>query len=374
MRPVSAAFLRTIRGSHKMVARARVCTSFQTGTNPDGTQVSILDGDVVLDGTADTRGTLDLLTDGNGTWAVRSDDLLVPCGNEFYVERGVQYSDDRVEYVGLGYYRIDTVEQETAPAGAIRITGSDRMAGIVDARLLAPVQFLTGATLGFIVATLVHEVYPDATIEWDDATDTDVITRSMICDEDRYRFIDDLITARAKIWSWDHRGVLVIESPPDPRDPVWEVMAGPGGVLVALSRTRTRIGAYNAVVALGEAADTADPVRGVAIDNNVNSPTYFYGRFGPVPRYFSSPFLGDPGQAAAAADSILRRQLGLPYSLTWEAVVNPALVPWDPVDVRASTGEGSETHVLSRITIPLVPDAAMTAETREQTVVLVGSL
>lgn len=374
MRAVSAAFLRTVKSSHSMVARATLCETFQTGTSPEGTEIPIFDGDVRMDGTAQIRATLDLTTDGNRTWPTHSDSLFVPYGNEVYVERGIRYSDEQIEMVGLGYFRIQTAEQEQSPNGPIRLTGRDRMAGIVDGRLVAPQQFLSGASLGFIMETLVTQVYPDATIEWDDATDTAVITRSMICEEDRYAFLDDLVTSRGKIWHWDHRGVLVIRSAPDPDDPVFEVHSGAGGVLLRLSRSLTRERVYNAVVASGTGADTLVPAQATVFDNNPLSPTYYSGRFGPVPRFYTSPFLFSDTQSNDAAEAILRQSLGLPYSIDLTAAANPALEPYDPISVRPGTGQGRETHVLRTLTIPLTAGAPMTGATREQTVVLVGSL
>lgn len=373
MRPVSEAWKRTVTGSHSMVARATVCTTFQTGVNPTGTAIPILGGDVILDGTAEIRATLDLLTDGNGMWPSLADSLLAPYGNEIYVERGIRYSDESVEYVGLGYFRIQAPEQDEAPDGPIRIAGRDRMAGIVDARLVSPRQFPAETTLGVIMTALVTEVYADAVIEWDDDTDDDVITRSMICEEDRFDFLDKLVKGRGKVWYWDHRGALTIKTMPDPADPVAEVMSGAGGVLLSLSRALTRDRVYNAVVAAGEATDTNEPVFAVAIDNNPASPTYYFGRFGPVPRFFTSQFL-TVASVADAAEAMLRRELGLPYNLNFRLAPNAALEPWDPVAVRAGRGQGRETHVLERLTIPLTPQGDMTADTREQTVVLVGSL
>lgn len=372
MRPVSAAWGRSVTGSHRALYRATVCTSWQTGTTPTGTRIPILGGDVVVDGTADVRSTLDLTTDGIGMWPTRADSLLTPYGNEIYVERGIEYTDSLVEYVGLGYFRIQDPEQDEAPRGPIRLTGRDRMAGIVDGRLLSPQQFAATASLGFIVSTLVQQVYPAATIEWDDATNAQVITRSLIADDDRFTFLDDLIKAQGKIWYWDYRGVLVVKTAPNPATPVFEVSAGEGGVLLTLGRKLTRDRVYNAVVASGEATDTFPPVRAVAYDNNPNSPTYFSGRFGPVPRFFTSPFLFTPAQARSAAEAELRRGLGLPYTVDLKAAPNPALEPWDPLAVRAGAGERLETHVLEQLTIPLSDGDAMTASTREQTLILVG--
>lgn len=375
MVPVSPAWTRTIVGSHRALFRATVCDTFQSGTSPTGTRIAIVDGDVTLDGTAAVRGTLDLTTlgisaQGVAMWPERADSTLVPYGNEIFIERGIQYTDDLVEYKGLGYFRIDDTGQNAPPDGPIRISGSDRMAGIVDAKLLAPRQFGSGTTLGAIVAELVGEVYPDATIEWDDASNLIALTRALVCDFDRHAFLDKLIRSIGKVWWWDYRGILVIKDLPSSTAPVWDIHAESGGVLLRVARRLTRIGVANAIVARGEALDSIDPPRGVAIDANPLSPTYFGGRFGPVPGFITSPAIQTKAQAEAAAETELRRRIGLPHNMDLTATPNPALEPYDPVSVRVPRS-GRQTHVLDRIRIPLSDRAGMTAATREQTAVLI---
>lgn len=374
MRPVSAAFLRTIRGSHTMAARATVLSTFQTGVQPTGTTIDIIDGQVTVDGTANIRSTLDLTTDGTGMWPTAVADLLAPYGNEIFVERGVQYGNGTTEYCSLGYFRIEAPAQDEPPDGPIRLTAKDRMASVVDARLLSPVQFLATDTYGSVVTALITEVYPSATIQWDDSTNTETLDRALIAEEDRYAFLNDLVTSRGKIWYWDHRGILVITDVPDPTVSVFDVNAGENGVLVSASRQLSREGVYNAVVAQGEGADTQTPIRGVAIDSDPTSPTFFYGTFGPVPRYYSSPFITAQSQADSAAAALLRQSLGLPYSVDFTAVPNPALEPYDPVAVRFATRSGVELHILQSLTVPLVEDKALTSTTREQTTVLIGAV
>jgi hypothetical protein len=355
-----------------MTVDARVCTTFQTGTEPVGTEMSIINGDVVANAHANIRATLDMTTDGTAMWPRHDNLLLAPYGNEVFVRRGIQYGNGTTEWVSLGYYRIQSPSQDEAPDGPIRITGRDRMSGLVDGRLLAPVQFTAAQTYGSVVSQLVTQVYPSATIEWDDSTSTQTLGRDLITEDDRYGFLNDLVTSRGKIWYWDHRGILVIRDQPTTDDPVFDVDSGQGGVLVSMSRQLTRERVYNAVVAYGEAADTDTPARATAVDNNPASPTYFSGPFGPVPRFFSSPFLTNDVQAASAATSLLTRQLGLPYAVDFTAVPNPALEPWDPIRIRYSGRIATETHIIDRVTIPLVASEPMTATTREQTVVLVG--
>lgn len=370
MKPISAEFENAVRGSHQMVARARVCTEFQTGTNPEGVEIPILSGDVQLDASASIRGTLDMTT--TGEWPSNPSALLAPYGNEIFVERGIVLSNGEAEFVPLGYFRIYSPEQSEAPHGSIRISAKDRMSGIVDARLFAPRQFPAGMTLGNIFEDLVREVYPDVVIEWDDDTNRVRLSRSQVAEEDRYEFLNDLVTSHGKVMYFDHRGVLVVKSPPNHRDPVFTVNHGRDGVLVSVSRQLTREGVYNAVVAMGEAADTGEPVRAVVVDSNPLSPTFFYGKFGKVPRFYSSPFITTEAQAVTAATSILSKTLGLPYNVDFTAVPNPALEPLDPVKITFPRGR-AELHIIERITIPLDAGGVLQADCRQGTSISIGA-
>nr|WP_238356882.1 DUF5047 domain-containing protein [Kribbella italica] len=364
-----------------MVARVRVCETFQTGLTPEGTELPIIGGDVVLDGSADVRGSLDLATNGEGMWPDQATDLLAPYGNELFVERGLRYGNGRTEWVSLGYFRINTPEQDVVPDGPIRLTAQDRMAGIKEARLLAPKQYASLTyTRGEIMADLVNEVYPTAVIEWADTDIRDAyVARAMVAEEDRYAFLNDLVTSAGQIWFWDYRGVLVIKPPPDPGSPVFTIDHGRNGVLVEMSRDLSREEVYNAVVATGEAGDTTLPSRGVAYDDNPASPTYWDGKFGKVPRFYSSPFITTNEQAFSAARAILLQSLGVPYSVTFGAIPNAALEPFDPVKVNypfqsRSRSSQTETHIIDQLRIPLDPDGVMTGSTRKQLLVTIGQV
>jgi hypothetical protein len=364
MRAVSVDFLRAIRGSHKMVARARVLTTYQEGVNPTGVEIPILGGNVQADADADVRATLELSTDGT-RWDLSG--LLTPYGNEVFVERGIVFGGGRREWVSLGYFRIYDAGQDRAPDGPVTLTGRDRMSAIIDARLEAPVQYPATATYGGVVDELVTAVYPEATIEWDDDLHQEQLGRSVVVERERYEFLRDLAQSRGKVFYVDHRGVFRIASPPDPSMPVFDVNHGRDGVLIEASRELSREGVFNAVVAYGEGTDTEQPHLAVARDANPASPTYYFGRFGQVPRFYSSPLITSAAQAASAAATLLRQTLGLPYNVDFTAVPNPALEPLDPLRVTYSDRDAPEIHVIRELTIPLLPAEPMTAVTREQT-------
>lgn len=366
MRPVSTQFLSTIRGSHQMVSRVQVITNFQTGVSPTGgVELALLDGDVSLDGSADVRGTADITVDGTNAFSRAPGSLLTPYGNELFIERGVVYGTGTRELVSQGYYKIYTVEQEGEPDSPIRLTARDRMSGIIDARLLAPIQFQAGTSISVIFDQLVHEVFPTAVIQYDFDAVASTLERDQIADEDRYGFLADLVKSRGKVMYWDYAGRLQVKDPPDPTAIVYEINVGRNGVLVSLSRELDREGVYNAVVAIGQAPDGVTAVRAIAMDMNPNSITFWNGNFGKVPRYYFSTFMYTTAQAANAAEKILAKSLGLPYNLNFTFVPNPALEPLDPIQITHE--DGYEYHVLDKITIPLTYDGVMTASTREQT-------
>jgi hypothetical protein len=346
-----------------MFARVLVLTSFQTGTAPTGTEIVIIDGDVRADASADVRTSLDLTTSGDGAWPLQPTGLLAPYGNELFVERGINYGNGTIEIVSLGYFRIDSTQQDQGPNGPIRLSASDRMSGIVDARLPFPIQFPAGTTLSSVFTQLVTEVYPSATIELDLDVVGSTFSTAHVADEDRYGFLRDVARSRGKIMYWDYRGVLKVTSPPDPTTPVFTANTGRGGIVVTLSRSLSRQGVYNGVVATGESTTDEPPVTALVFDSNPNSPTYWNGRFGRVPRFYYSSFITTTDAATSAASSILQQAIGLPYSVNLDMIPNPALEPYDPIRIESS--DSIDVHVIDSITIPLTYSGIMSGTTRK---------
>jgi hypothetical protein len=281
--------------------------------------------------------------------------------------------------VGLGYYRIETPEQETVPDGPITIAASDRMAGIIDARFLAPRQFPSIATRGEVVETLIKEVYPAAVIEWDDTGLRDgALGKTIIAERDRAQTLRELVTSLGKLGYWRYDGVFVVRSAAAiTGPPSWVVDGGANGVLTKMSRGITREGVYNVVVATGEAEDPNPPPYAFVADLNPDSPTYYYGPFGPVPRFYSSTFITNNDQARGAAATLLRQSLGLPYQVNLQAIANAALEPDDVIKVRYVNGFQSlrsEVHIVDTVTIPLDVATPISAKCRKQYGELIGDV
>src|SRR5690606_33241168 len=149
-----------VAGSHRMVVEAFVLSEFASGDNPGGEPIPILGGEVVMDGTADVQRTLTLTT-GGVDFPRRIGDLLLPDGTEIFVRRGVDIGTD-ILWAPLGYYRIETPEQDDAPDGPIAIRAFDRMKGLIASPVLAPRHFRRSTTLAPASSLLASVVYPTA--------------------------------------------------------------------------------------------------------------------------------------------------------------------------------------------------------------------
>lgn len=366
MRPVSDSFLNTIRGAHKAVFRARVCAPGQTGVSPTGTTINILEGDVTFDTGSDVNATMDITTDLS--WPSTAASLGAPYGQEVYIERGVQYASGTQEWVGLGYFRIDRVEQANAPKGAVRITGSDRMSSIRDDRPIQPIVFTAGTSVGAVIDFVVQDAVPTVVTVYDWAAYSATLQSDHILDDDRIKFLNEILTAYGKVAYFDYAGRYQVKTPPSfTNTPVWFVNSGKNGVLCSMTRTISRDGVYNGVVATGEPVGTdLAPVRGQALDLNVTSPTYWFGSFGKVPRFFSSSFLTTNAQCDSAAASILLTSTGIPYVVELGVVPNPALEGWDVLQVQYSDKVSYEIHVIDTIKYALGADGEMAIATRKQ--------
>lgn len=381
MRAVSSRFLRTVRGSHSAIFRARVCPVFQTGVNPDGIEIDISDegGDVTSSAGSEVRSTLTMSTPTK--WPIAAADLMAPYGNEIFVERGIKYGNGQSEMVGLGYFRINNPQQSEVPDGLIQLTCTDRWQGIIDGTFPTPRQFPASTVRADLVQRLLTEVYPSALSNWDDPiVASATIGKAIAVDTDRAGTIQELLTALGKVGYFDYAGVFQIKTPADITGaPVWTVDAGRNGVLTDISRSISREGVKNIYVAESSSVDSSLPVRYVAADYGPNSPTRVDGRFGPVPGYFSSPLLLTTSQCRTAAETLLKKSLGLPYSINLGAVPNAALEPGDVISVgypdRArSRSLRTEIHVLDEVKIPIGIDGAIQLKTREQPIILIGEL
>ena len=368
----SARYREVIGGSHRAVVRARLLTTVQFVADPTGgVDLPLLDGDVRLSSTSDVKGSLDITVPGD-YW-----EEVQPYGAEIFVERGVDFGDGTREYVPLGYYRIDDVAQDQAPWGPVRITARDRVAHLIDSRLIYPWQYPAGTTHRQLFDKLINDnpssegtsagglgmyITADVPIVFEGYNPDLALLPAGVVEDSTYEYLAKIADGRGCVLRADRIGRLCVT----PRDrppgtpPVYRVEPGRIGNLIKASRRVSRKGVYNMVVARG--SDPAYPSVGLAYNTDAASPLRWYGPFGTITRYYSSPLLKTDAAADAAAETILARHKGLPTGTAVATVPDPSIDPLDPVTVVV--GPTVEEHLVDEVTIPLVGDAPVQIDTR----------
>lgn len=368
MYPVSARFLDAISSSHYAVHRARVYgTPRQFGATPTGGfELSVISGSVKMTADSDIKSTASLtIAPTDNAWLA-----CLPYGNEIFIERGVDFGDRTREWVPLGWFRIDKVEQDDAPKGPITVTCTDRTSFLKDNRALYPYVFPANSTHRLAFNRLVNGnagggqstagygmfIFTAVPITWTGYNpDTQRISgENAVVESSVYDFLAKIANEAGSQLRFTDTGQLLVE-PVGGVDgpPVYSITSGPDGNAVKISRTVSREGVYNIV-----SAYSADPANSwgykLAFNNDPASQLAYNGKFGVVPRFYSSPLLTTASAGLAAARTILKRYVDLPAEIATTIVPNPALRPLDNISIR-----GAPLRI-ANIEIPLTGDSPIT--------------
>jgi hypothetical protein len=362
MRPVSARWAAAVLKDHKPTFRATIIRREE-----ETPLEAVTGGSVTLDAKAACRGRCDVTVGGDADLvpSLRTD-LLAPYGNEIKLERGFTYPNGDEEFAALGVFRIEDVDvDDSGDDLSIRISGNDRSARIIDARFEEPYNIATATNVGTAILEVLQEAWGDFTYDFAEVENT---TSAAVAEEggDRWALAQSLATSIGCDLYFDGDGKLILRPIPTPADveSPYLLREGVDGVLITAGRGWTRQGAFNRVIATGENTSSEVIARGVATDDNEDSPTYYYGPFGQVPRFYTSPFITTDTQAEKAAAGILARELGATQTINFGVVVDPALEPGDIVRIRRERAGIRESNVIDTLTIPLAFGEAMTGTTR----------
>lgn len=380
MRPVTAQFLAALTGSHKMIVRANIAS--HASPTVLGAALPVMSGRVSLDANAAVRGSLSMVI--QGTWPTQDDidadgrvdgsaTIAHPYGIQIHVSRGIEFGNSSIELARLGVFVVTSIQQTgNRSSPQITITGQDRSSLVASAKTFEPEMFYAGTSWASMTESVLTGAHSLLTVEYDFDAVTTTLNADLLLEEkaDRWAFLIEAYKALGKTLWFDHEGVCQVASIPDPGVPVWTVAAGRGGVMVDSSRTMTREGQFNGILAVGEAASDVLPVRALARDLGGSSVTAWGDAFGRRLGTIQSALWASDLEAAAAAETELRRTVGLPLSLDLSAVPNPALEPWDVLSVEYPGGD-VELHVVDRVDIPLGASEAVTLATRDTSTVVV---
>lgn len=355
MWPVSARWDPALRGAARPAARATVYPP-----QGDPFPARLMSWSVTADRTAQVRRTCAVVLAPETPRGLTG---VTVQGGYLQLDVGLDYLDGTTELIPQGLFRLDAEDTER-PVGGLALQGYGREKVILDDEFMRPRTEANSSGQDLIEQLLLESV-PDAVVVRRASRDAPISRTTW--ETDRWGAIDgdDASIARAlgvEVWA-DGRGRFVISDVPTLSDaPVWTVDAGGGGVLVSARTATSTAGAYNVVVAVGDASDGTVPVGPVIVEDlGAMSPTRVGGPFGRRVRHYSSPLLRTAGQADTAARSLLANGLGTTQGLSFTSVPNAALEPGDVVLV-APEDEAPSLHIIDKIT--LSSSGAMSCDTR----------
>lgn len=360
MWPVSTDFATAIRTDHRAVIDVQVWF--------DGEQIGTLNpltGQVSVDRNRDIRRTLNCSAVDTDRTLVPTDpsSMLAPYGQELRVFRGVRLPAGD-ELAPCGVFRIVKVNTE-APTGQVSIEGEDLAQVIRRNRWTTPYK-VTPADAADAITAILEDRYSDVTVEME-ATGYTVGKAYLESgpESDPWRDAQDIARSAGYELAFGPDGVARLYTPAAPDgEPVATYTSGAEAVLLSASREVDATETYNGVYAYGESSALTAPVYAEAWDEDPASPTYRYGPFGEVPRFFSSPFITTSDQATSAATSLLAQVTGSAEQVQWSQIVNPAHDVDDIVDLVVDQLHLDARLVLDTLDIPLTATDAMTANAR----------
>jgi len=272
------------------------------------------------------------------------------------------------ELVPLGVFLITDVDVSADPAGAqVTVVGSDRSLRISRARWTSPYQITTGTATETAIQSLLESRWDDVEVDFVTTGDTvNAAAFGLETDNDPWKDAQKLAEASGDELYFDGDGTarLIPVRDYDEATPDAVYLEDDEAMVLSLSRRLTSDKTYNGVIAQGESSSSSATFRGEAWDEDPDSATYRYGKFGQVPMFYSSPLLTSDDMARKAAESILAKKKGVVESVEWSQIVDPSLDAGDVVQVVNADAKVDRLMVLDRLTIPLSPAGTMSAVAR----------
>lgn len=336
-------------------------------TTNTGVELSVTGGAVTMEGRRAIARDASLTIAPTATMSVYDlYDMLLNPAIEVLIARGLNVGGIP-EYVPLGVFSTDRCTVTMGAGGSVQWQGSDRAKKIRRARLTDPYRIASGTSLAAAGAAFLLDRFPALGTDADFSNVTATIGTNVIFehgpDSDPWRDAQGLFSARGYDLHFDGAGIARATVITDPVDAVFSFGSGETSRVLGGDMGGTLDAVYNGVIATGEGTDVAEPVRAELWDTDEASPTYYLGAMGKVPYFYTSSLLTTVALCTQAAQTILARVKGGAQTLSWSAVVNPALEPYDCVEVDV---DGSTTrYVLDRITVPLRAADALSAVARE---------
>lgn len=273
-------------------------------------------------------------------------------GTRLRLRQGVSSIGTR-ESMELGEYLVSDYSRTNR--GTIKVTLKGLEQIVMDAKFIRPRTPPLRASVLVTIQTLILEVIPTAQFVIKASGDAR-IKATGAWEKERWDAITELANSiGVEVWAgWD--GKWHIADAPDLSRlvPKFRIAGGPGGVLLEESRSDTRDGVYNAVVATAQSSDDkVPPVWAWARDASPSSPTYYYGPYGPKPMFFSSQFFTSTFQCQTYAKRKLVEALAPNKTLSVGTLPVPFLEAGDAATIVSEQGEPTDVFLLQKTNLTL---------------------
>lgn len=338
-----------------------------SATTSNGLTLSVDSGSVGMDSRRNVTRTCDLQLLPTATMSASElFDAVTAPGVEITVKRGL-YVNGIVEWVTLGVFNADGADVSISVAGTVRWTGSDRSKKISRNRFIDPYQITSGSSLATAITNLLRSRWNSCPVDFSNVVDT--VKTNIVFEagesSDPWQCARDLMSDFGYDLNFNGDGVARAVTVADPatQASVYDFGSGIRSRLLDGARSSSLEKTYNGMVVSGEGTGTTAPPRFIAWDTDPASPTYYLGGYGQVPYFYSSPLLGTVNDCQKVATAALAKVKGRTLGLSWSAIVNPALEPFDLVTVTAN-GTTSQV-VVDSLTVPLRAADSMSLVARE---------
>lgn len=388
MRFASAAFARAVALPHKLAVRVDVL--YNREVIFEGVPVD--DGSVQFDRTAAHLAQLSLTVADPVRVPVEPSSFLTPFGYELRVWRGLvipgrdaylrdefgnvltdefgdpltdenAHREPVTELLPLGTFPIQRSFVEGVTLGT-SISAIDRSKAVSDARLEEDVQIAAGTNYADAIASLLDLALPGLEPNFPTVSETTPLL-TFAAQTDVWPEVQRMARAFGHELYFDGLGVPSLRPEPTFQSEAAARVALAEN-LVSADLALDRANAYNRVVAFSSNASLGTQYRGVATDDDPNSPTNYFSGFGKKPRFYASEFIASQAQADSAAAAILASGLGVGKEINFAAVPDPRLECSDVVQVYYPRLELDSLHILDKMAISLGPEGAVTGNSRSQ--------
>lgn len=378
--PVSDDYRAAVTRSHRIATRVEV---LRNGSTQQLLEVAAGTIDIDATQTCRRQATIPLLDRDGALVPGVPGDLLHIDGNELRLWRGIDFGDDRagipsgiaprgVELVPLITGPLfETEADDQGPGIALSLQIYDRARYVMDNRWDDPYAPAAGTLYTTAILAALADRLPASLPVLSGDVDTTTLTTppglgaGNNADDDPMATLSNWATAIGMDLSFDPMGNPTLRAIPDPDvDAPVVNYSDTRHELLSVTKTVSRERVYNRVVVTGEGPGGTAPVRGIALNDDPASPSYYLGPMGVRTFEYQSTLITTTDQATATARSLLLKHRGIAETIGFGTLVDGSLAAYDLIGLQRARMKIDARYLIETLTVPLEPETASSARCR----------